>query len=136
MTFPISTVVQVVDAVLHVPLELLAEEVIPGSPFSGEGRLNRPRPGVEVAAWGIAWSFLTIPPRLGVSGGAVPIWNVRLLQLVAFQNSRSTQYPLEIFDAHYDAGVWLWVNPFPSAIGYSLYPGVSAQFRWLLFSPV
>jgi hypothetical protein len=136
MGFPISTVVQVVDAVLHVPVELLVEESVPGSPFTGDGRLTRPRPGVDVAAWGLSWSFLTIPPRLGVSNGAVPVWNVRLLQLAAFHFSRSAEYPMEIFDVHHDAGAWLWQAPFPAAIGFSCYPGVSVRLSWLLFSPV
>lgn len=133
---PVSSVQTAIDAVLHLPPELLVESVIPGSPFVGDGRLTRPAPGVGVNAWGIAWSFTTIPSRLGVQNGSVPMWNVRLMQLVAFHNTRSSEVPMEIFDAHYDAGLWLWELPLPAAIGYSLYPGVTAQLRWALFSVV
>lgn len=131
---PISSVVQVVDAVLHLPLELLSQTAVPGNPFTGDGRLQRSAPGIGVDAWGLTWSFLTIPPQLGLVDGAVPLWNDRLLQLVAFHNSRTSELPVEILDVHHDAGVWQWREPFPFAIGYHLFPGVSVRFDWLIFT--
>jgi hypothetical protein len=87
-----------------------------------------------VDAWGLTWSFLTIPPQLGVVDGAVPMWNDRLLQLAAFYNSRSSELPGELLDVHYDAGVWQWRTPFPFAIGYHTLPGVVVRFSWLIFT--
>jgi hypothetical protein len=87
---------------------------------------------VSVFAWGLAWSFVEIPVQLGRVEGEVPVWNDRLLQLVAFASSRTADHPSQIVDVHYDAGYFLWTFAFPSAIGYSLLPGVVAQFRWLL----
>jgi hypothetical protein len=131
---PLSSIVQVVDAVLHLPLSVLTEQTVPGSPFTGDGRLTRSAPGIGVDAWGLTWSFLNIPPQLGVVDGAVPIWNDRLLQLVAFYTSRSSQLPGEILDVNYDAGVWQWRTPFPFAIGYHTLPGVTVRFSWLIFT--
>lgn len=134
MPNPLGTAQTAIGAILHLPPEALSEVVVPGSPFVGDGRLQKLAPGIGVAAWGFSWSFLTVPPELGVQNGAVPIWNQRLLQLAAFHNTRTAQHVSEILDVHHDAGMWLWQEPFPFAIGYSLLPGVTAQFRWLIFS--
>lgn len=122
-----------VDAVLNPDFTLLSETVVPGSPFINRGVLTRPGLGEGVNAYGISWSFTFIPPELGVADGQVPVWNDRLCQFASFSLIGTALYVDEIIDVHHDPGFWIPRHHFPHQITYSLWPGVEAQFRWLLY---
>lgn len=102
-------------------------------PIEGTGSLTRPRPGVGVEAYGLTFTITDFPPGAGLVNGVVREFSVRSVQLIAFHRSASSsdEFPVEVFDTHQDNGTWLWKDPFPSRIVYSVTPGFAAQVTWL-----
>lgn len=133
MTQPIP----VAEALIHPALGFLAREIIPGI-FTGQGDLTRPTgalpPFNNVNAFGLTWTFFTVPDTLGVEFGTPNVYEERMLQLASMHiGSDGHELVSEFHSFAVDGVYWLWQNAGPSRIHYDIRIGVEIVFFWLLF---
>lgn len=126
----------ILEAILHPPLGLLRRELITGT-FSDSGELTRPAavlpPFNNVNAYGLTWDFFTVPAGYGFEPGVVPIADRRMLQLATTHTDFDDHELVSEWHEFRAEGVyWLWENPGPRRILYSISPGVVITFFWLV----
>lgn len=134
MTQPIP----ILEAILHPPLGLLKRELIPGL-FSGAGNLTRNTgslpPFNNVNAYGLTWSFVSVPDTLGIEFGTPNVYEERMLQLSAMHIGFDGHEIVSEYHSFQVEGVyWLWQNVGPSRIHYDIRIGVELTFFWLVVS--
>lgn len=121
--------------ILRPPIGLLQRELIPGI-FTGDGDLTRPGgtvPFNNVNAFGLSWSFFSVPAPFGYELGEPRVYHHVMIRLTTIhQDIGSHQLVSETFDAHSDGIYWLWDNAGPSRVHYEIIPGLSVQFYWIL----
>jgi hypothetical protein len=122
----------VIEAFLHPPLAVMTSELIPGL-FIGDGVLSRPRGPVPTDAFGLRFSFITVPAGFGFKLGAVKEYENRLLQL-AVEHTMLDGHGIisQVTDFHSDNLPFLFDVALPLQVHFSIIPGVSIQFFWLL----
>jgi hypothetical protein len=124
--------VSVIEQFLHPPLGVLTREIIPGL-ASGSGVLTRPRGPVPVDAFGVTFTFFTVPAGYGYQLGNIREYDVRMLQLsVVHTLLDGHSIVSENFNVNSDNLPILWAVALPTQIQYYIAPGVQVQFWWLL----
>lgn len=131
--------VPIIDVLLHPPLGFLRRELIPGL-FSGSGDLTRNDgrlpPFNNVNAYGLTWTFFTVPDTLGVEFGNPNVYEERMLQLSAMHIGQDGHELVSEFHSFAVEGVyWLWENVGPARIHYDIRIGVELTFFWLIIAP-
>jgi len=126
----------VLNTVLHPPLGLLKRELISGT-FTGSGDLTRAGPTApfnNVNAYGLTWSFFTVPAPFGLIFGSPDIYENRMLQLSTIHEDGAGHELISEYHSFYSEGLyWLWENPGPSRVHYEIQIGVVCVFHWLVF---
>lgn len=122
----------VIEQFLHPPLGIMSSEVIPGL-FTGDGVLSRPRGPVPTDAFGMRFSFITVPAGFGFKLGAVKEYESRILQL-AVEHTMIDGHGIisQVADFRSDNLPFLFDLALPLQVHFSIVPGVSVQFFWLL----
>jgi hypothetical protein len=124
--------VSVIQQFLHPPLGLLTRELISGT-FSGDGSLNRPLMSSGVDAFGLVFSFFTVPTQIGLTLGSVIEYEPRMVQLAVIHTLLdSHEVVSEYANFSQEEVPFLWSVALPTRIEYSIYPGVEIVFHWLL----
>lgn len=131
-----TQIVPILEQILHPPLGLLQRELISGL-FSGAGDLTRPAPLPgpfnHVNAYGLSWTFFTIPAGFGSTPGTPILYEERMLQLSTIHTDLGGHDLISEWHAFFSDGVyWLWENPGPTRVHYEIAPGVQVTFFWLL----
>jgi hypothetical protein len=131
MTFPIA------EVLLHPPLGSLTRLIIPGL-FSGSGDLDRPAgidhfPLNNVNAYGLTWSFFSVPDTIGYSLGQPVVYEERMLQTNTVHRARDGHDLVsEWHDWFVEGAWWLWFNPGPQRVHYDIRIGVQLVFYWIV----
>jgi hypothetical protein len=100
---------------------------------TGRGSLVRPGGALQVNAYGLTWSFVTIPPGFGKRDGALEVFHERILQLVRIDSDRGgNDYLGEVFDIHTDGGRIVWGLGIPKQILFDVTPGCVVRICWLI----
>lgn len=130
-----SIPVPIQQFVLHPTFGAMRRELIPGV-FSGIGDLTRPGPTVpfnHVNAFGLVWSFITIPETIGFELGTPVIFEDRMVQLSAMhEDNIGNEFVSEFHDFRAEGIWWMWSNAGPSRIHYEIRIGVELAFYWLV----
>ena len=126
----------VIQSALHPPLELCVLEAIAGGPYgSGIHAFQRVRGAVNVDAFGITWSTVTLPAGYGLNVGASSNYADRvILQIGEF--GRLLDGSLHVIDqADYTRvqGIHLFHMFSPQVIDVQIAPYVTMNFSWVLF---
>ena len=131
-----SNVVQIGQQILHPPLRFTGRELIAGV-FSGTGDLTKPGlipPFDHVAAWGITWSFFSVPAPFGYRVGTPRRYYELMIQLSTIHTDLDGhELVSDQFDAYAEGIYWLWREPAPLRVHYEIVPGVQVVFEWLTF---
>jgi len=126
----------ILNTLVHPPLSLMKRELISGT-FTGSGDLTRPAlfpPFPQVNAYGLTWSFFTVPAPFGFEFGDPNIYEHRMLQLsTVHQDQTGHELVSEFHDFRSEGLYWFWETPFPSRVHYEITPGVVVVFHWLIF---
>jgi hypothetical protein len=133
-----STVVGIAQLLAHAPsFDLLDRELIPGL-FDTSGDLTRPGfvpPWENVNAFGLSWSFFTIPPEFGMTLGDPIVYEPRMLQVSTIHTDFSGHDLVSEVRDFYSEGVyWLFENAGPTRVHYELAPGLQVVFYWIIGS--
>ena len=128
--------VPIVDVLFHPPLGLLSRELIVGL-ISGPTDLTRNTgqlaPFDNVNAYGLSWSFFTVPAGFGSSPGFPIIYEERMVQASTVHTDFAGHDLLSEFHSFYSEGIyWLWENPGPTRVHVEVAPGLSIQAYWLV----
>lgn len=119
------------DLVSHIGTQLIVPTDCQS--LTGRGSLSRPRPGLDINAYGLTWFFDFIPPGFGRRDGAVEEWHERILQLVRVDTDRgNNDYLGEVFDIHTEGGRIVWGFGIPKQILYDVTPGCIVRLCWLI----
>lgn len=132
MTQPIP----IAQALIHPPIGFLQRLLIPGV-FAGAGDLTRPAavipPFNNVNAFGLAWSFITVPSTIGVEFGTPNVYEERMLQLSTHHFDIAGHELVTEYHSFSVEGIyWLWENAGPSRVHYDIRIGVTLTFFWLV----
>lgn len=132
MTF-IDTVGQ---SILHPPIGFLQRELIPGT-FTDSGDLTRPAsvlpPFNNVNAYGLTWSFFSVPVGIGRDLGTPDVFEERMVQLSAmYEDFAGHELVGEFHDFRVEGIYWLWEQAGPKRIHYEILDGVELVFHWLI----
>jgi len=124
-----------VRTLLHPPFGWLRREVIAGT-FSGSGDLDRNTgalpPFDNVNAYGLRWSFFTVPAPFGYDLGSPRVYHNRMIQItVRYRDALGNDQDLEVYDVHFEQAIF-WKEPGPLLIHYEIAPGVDVVFEWLI----
>lgn len=122
--------------ILRPPYGALRRELIPGI-FSGSGDLDRNTgalpPFNNVNAFGLEWTFFTVPAALGYQVGQPLVYYERMIQLTTIHtDALGHDVVSEIFDAHAEGLYWRWNEAGPTRIHYEIFPFVEVVFQWLI----
>lgn len=102
--------------------------------LTGSGVIDRPAGGAGVYAYGFTFRFEVLPPGLSVIDGRALEFPERMAQfLVVKVDAAGNEYVSDRYEFHHDQERVCWGIPFPKRIEYSVLPGVSMRFFWLLF---
>lgn len=129
LSFPVA------GALFHPPYGFTRRELVPGL-FSGSGDLERDTgalpPFNHVNAYGLRWTFFTVPDGIGRRFGSPDIFDRRMLQLTArYRNLDDSDDDLEVLEV-FSEHTWFWQEPGPLLIHYEIYPFVEVVFEWLI----
>lgn len=112
----------------------LAVGSLSSPPYELEGDGEIPDIGeITNSKFGLYWLATEIPPGLGRVHGNTDEFQNRLVQFRTLHALGGVELVTEIFDANWHGGLWTWKTPKPSAIEYSILPGVHLQVRWWKF---
>jgi hypothetical protein len=124
----------VIEQFLHPPISAMTREAIAGGPFTSFQGFTRPRPGVNVDAFGIQYELVSAPAGYGhvtVLGGE--LYSVPLLALKVFHELLdSTSVVDQEADFRLSKGYILFNLSFPALVTAEMSPGVFCDFHWLL----
>jgi hypothetical protein len=82
--------------------------------------------------YGISWSFFTIPANIGLTLGDPIEYEFRMLQLASeYQDLGGHSFLAQVADINFDGGFYLWDEPLPTNVHYTILPGVAINFFWL-----
>lgn len=128
--------VPLVDLLLHPPLGALDRELIVGL-ISGPTNLTRNTgqlpPFDQVNAYGLSWSFVTIPAGFGSQPGSPIVYEERMVQASTVHTDHGGHDLISEFHAFQSEGIyWLWDNPGPTRVHVEVAPGLSIQAYWLV----
>ena len=131
-----SNIVPIANTLLHPPLGALRRELITGV-YSGSGDLTRPGgfpPFENVNAYGLTWSFFTVPETFGYQLGSPRRYYERMIQLSTIHTDLAGhELVSEDFEAVADGIYWLWSNAGPTRVHYEIIPAVTVLFEWVVF---
>lgn len=103
-------------------------------PYELEGDGEIPDIGdVLHSKFGIYWLATTIPPGIGHLHGNTEEYSNRLVQFRTLHVVGGVELVTEVFDVNWHGGLWTWSTAKPTAIEYSILPGVHLQVRWWQF---
>lgn len=126
----------ILEAILHPPLGILQRELVTGL-FSGSGDLTRPAaappPFNHVNAYGLSWTFFTVPVGYGRDLWQPQVFDRAMMRLGTVHTDIAGHDLFSEWHDFYSDGIyWLWNNPGPTRIHYDISPGVEVTFYWLL----
>jgi len=130
-----SLPIPVIDLILHPPIGLLQRELIVGA-LSGSGDLTRNTgqlaPFNNVNAYGLAWTFFTVPAAFGRTAGSPVIYDERMIQLSAVYSDFGGHDFIGEYHSFFAEGIyWLWDTAGPTRIHYEIAVGVVVTAYWL-----
>lgn len=118
----------IAELLVHPPL-LFGGLSTPPYVLEGDGEIPDLH-GVGHAKFGIYWLATTIPAGLSHTHGQTEEYTNRLVQFRTTHVVGGVEMVTEVFDAHFHGGLWVWERPLPTAIDYSVLPGVVVQAQW------
>lgn len=102
--------------------------------LTGSGTLDRPQGATGVNAYGFVFRTEVVPPGLSVQDGRSLEYPERLAQFLVIRvDAAGNEFVAGRYDFHHDQERMCWGIPFPKRLEYSILPGVSLRFFWLLF---
>lgn len=105
--------------------------------LTGSGTVDRPSGATGVNAYGFTFRLEVVPPGLSVIDGRALEYPERLAQFLVIKvDSAGNEYVSDRYAFHHDQERICWGIPFPKRLEYSILPGVSLRFSWLLFPVV
>lgn len=103
-------------------------------PYELEGDGQLPTLGfLDPFRFGLHWLATVIPAGLGHLHGNTEEYQQRLVQFRTIHTVGGVDVVSEIFDANWHGGLWVWAEPKPTRVEYSILPGVHLQVRWWQF---
>lgn len=128
----LGDLVQSIGQLITRPTLAIGSLSSPAYELEGDGEI----PGISDllhSRFGIYWLATTIPAGLGHLHGNTEEYMQRLVQFRTLHVLDGVELVTEVFDANWHGGLWTWSTPKPSAIEYSILPGVHIQVRWWQF---
>jgi len=122
------------DFLVHPPL-FIGGLSTPPYVLEGDGEL----PDLHTAGharFGLYWLATTIPPGLSHVHGNTEEYTNRLVQFRTTHVVGGVELVTEVFDAHWHGGMWRWETALPTAIDYSVLPGVVVEVRYWQYPAV
>jgi len=122
------------DFLAHPPL-FIGGLSTPPYVLEGDGEL----PDLHTAGharFGLYWLATTIPPGLSHVHGNTEEYTNRLVQFRTTHVVGGVELVTEVFDAHWHGGMWRWETALPTAIDYSVLPGVVVEVRYWQYPAV
>lgn len=102
--------------------------------LSGRGTVDRPAGATGVNAYGFWFRFEVVPPGLSVQDGVSLEYPERMAQFLVIKvDADGFEYVSDRYDFHHDQERVCWGIPFPKRVEYSILPGVTLRFSWLVF---
>jgi hypothetical protein len=102
--------------------------------LTGRGSVNRPSGDTGIYAYGARWELFNAPPGLGKLEGVVTRYEQRIVQFALIKGGAGGfEYIDQLEDHHTGSGQMTWAIPFPKRLEFSILPGCTLRFRWLLF---
>jgi hypothetical protein len=131
--------VPIIDVLLHPPLGLLQRELITGL-ISGPTDLTRNTgnlaPFDNVNAYGLTWSFFTVPAEFGLTLGSPIVYEERMVQVSTVHTDFAGHDIISEYHGFSVEGIyWMWENPGPTRVHVEVAPGLSIQAYWLVVHP-
>jgi len=103
--------------------------------LTGRGTLTRPFGPIPVSAYGFTFRFEVVPAGLSVIDGVSLEYPERMAQFLAIKHDRDgLEYVSDRYSFHHDQERVCWGIPFPIRLEYSILPGVTLRFWWLLMT--
>lgn len=128
----IGDLIQSIGSLITKPTLAIGSLSSPAYELEGDGEI--PDIGdVLHSKFGLYWLATTIPPGLGHLHGNTEEYLQRLVQFRTLHVVGGVELVTEVFDANWHGGLWSWSVPKPTAIEYSILPGVHLQVRWWQF---
>lgn len=102
--------------------------------LTGRGSINRPSGSTGIYAYGCRWLIEAAPAGLGKLQGVIDLYEQRIVQFVLIKGGAGGfEYADQVEEDHRGSGQLSWGVPFPKRLEFSILPGVTLRFRWLLF---
>jgi hypothetical protein len=102
--------------------------------LTGRGSIDRPSGSAGIYAYGCRWLIETAPAGLGKLQGVIDEFEQRIAQFVLIKGGAGGfEYADQVVEDHHGSGQLTWGIPFPKRLEFSILPGVTLRFRWLLF---
>lgn len=114
------------------PIDLLSE----GETLLLQGRssITRPSGTTGVYAYGGRWRIVSAPAGLGKLDGQVLEYEQRIVQWSVVKNRLGGGlYSAILEENHHENGELAWPIPFPVRVDFDILPGVTIEWKWLLF---
>jgi hypothetical protein len=126
---PIS--IPIIDQLTHPALGLLTRTASLGA-FTDNGTLTPPQDPLVALTYGLTWSFFTVPAGYGRVLGDPDVFFDRMIQFASEYDLLGGHSVLtQVTDERTDGAMYLWEEPLPSLVHYTIAPGVTALFYWL-----
>lgn len=114
------------------PVELLG--VSADFLLTGRGSIDRVSGDAGIYAYGCRWLIEAAPAGLGKLEGVINLYEQRIVQFVLIKGGAGGfEYTDQVVEDHRGSGQLTWGIPFPKRLEFSILPGVTLRFRWLLF---
>lgn len=131
--------IPILETLLHPPLGAISQLLIPGL-FTGSGDLTRATgalpPFNHVNAYGLTWTFFTIPAGFGSTPGTPIVYEERMLQASTIHTDFHGHDLISEWHSFFSDGVyWLWNNPGPTRVHFDIAPGLEIVFSWIVLQP-
>jgi hypothetical protein len=126
-----TTTAGVGELLSHPPLGFMKLQVLPII-GSGDGTIPGDSNLLPVI-YGLWWEIVGEPPGAGYVIGPTRHFFERVVQLRAIYTVNGVDLVGELVDADYDRVIWLWREPKPTRIEFSVTPGWQLQFALLVY---
>lgn len=87
--------------------------------------------GLLPTLFGLWWEFSAVPEGYGQDIGAVPEFELRMLQLRTIYSLNGVDFVRDYQDFNVERVLWFWQEAKPSRVEYSIGPGVEVQFHYI-----
>lgn len=125
--------VGVIQQFFHPPVGLCGLSLVSGGPYSGSITLTRPAGPVGVDAFGLVYSVVLEPLGVGLTYGAVVLYEVRVAQIVVRHTFLTGEITVtQRLEAFADSDLYMFTEAAPHDVLVTITPGFQLDFYWVV----